>query len=256
MSELDNTENQQNNQEQGSQENQGSENQEQNNQDQEQNNQENQGSENAEANENQNANNANGESNQQQENSSENQGENNQSEEDAEKAKLFGKPEKYDYSSVMPEGMKLNEEMASKFDTIASKYNMSQEGASEIMALQVEHTQRIQKQIVEAQAKAVEDKVAGYVQALKEDKEIGGANLVANLTVANLAASKLMDSEAQELLAQTGLNNHPKFVKMFYELGKMMQEDNIMNANNHTSEKPTNTAADLYGATTPDKKVR
>jgi len=35
----------------------------------------------------------------------------------------------------------------------------------------------------------------------------------------------------QKLLNETGLNCHPKFVKMFYNIGKRMQNDSVYGTN-------------------------
>jgi len=265
MSDLYNTDNQEN-QEQEAQEGQSSEDQEQDNQEQgnQENDKENQSSENQADQGNQEEKPEDDANNQQEENPADkiekqekpDKPEDGQEEQDEEKAKLFGKPDKYDYTGVLPEGMNLDESAATEFDGIASEYNMSQEGASKIMALAAKHTEQTVKKVLDAQAQALEAKVATYVQSLREDKEIGGAKLNDCLITANLAASKMMDAEMQELFAQSGLNNHPKFVKMFMEQGNLMKEDHILDANNHSSEKQKTTAAAMYGDTTPDKKVK
>jgi len=264
MSDLYNTDNQENQeqdaQKEGSSEDQENENQEQGNQEQDK---ENQDSENQADQGGQEEKPTDDADNQQEENPADKiekqekpEKSEGQEEPDEEKAKLFGKPDKYDYTGVLPEGMNLDESAATEFDGIASEYNMSQEGASKIMALAAKHTEQTVKKVLDAQAQALEAKVATYVQSLREDKEIGGAKLNDCLITANLAASKMMDAEMQELFAQSGLNNHPKFVKMFMEQGNLMKEDHILDANNHSSEKQKTTAAAMYGDTTPDKKVK
>lgn len=140
---------------------------------------------------------------------------------------LFGKPETYDYKELLPEGMELNKEVTEKFNSIAEKLNLSQKGASDLMALAVELTQQAQSNTQEAINQAFEAKKAEYIKALESDKEIGGFKLEETLTVANLAYEKFATKEVQDLLAESGLNAHPQVVKMFNNIGKQIKEDTI-----------------------------
>ena len=166
------------------------------------------------------------------------------------KKELFGKPEKYEYE--MPEGYSLNEELTSEFNEIAGKYDMSQKGANELMALAVKLTQQTQTKIEDAYAQAHEARKSEYQKALVNDKEIGGAKLDENLKVANLAYVKFAPQEVQDILLETGLNAHPQIVKMFVSIGKQIQHDTIHDGNSPSGEQRS--AADiLYGNTTGKK---
>lgn len=149
---------------------------------------------------------------------------------------LFGKPEQYDYKEVLPEGMELNQEMTTKFNEIASNLDLSQKGASELMSLAIELTQQTQQNIAEAYKQNLETKKADYAKSLKVDKELGGAKLNDTLKTATLAYNKFASDEIKDILAQTGLDNHPGVVRIFHELGKQMENDNI-HSGNPVSEK-------------------
>ena len=55
--------------------------------------------------------------------------------------------------------------------------------------------------------------------------------LNSTMRTANIAYTQFADNDVQQLLSETGLNCHPKIVKMFYNIGKKMQNDSILNAN-------------------------
>ncbi len=155
-------------------------------------------------------------------------------------AELFGKPESYDYKEVkLPEGMNLNEDMTGKFNDYASKMNLSQKGANDLMAMAVELTEQTQKQTVAQLNQLNEAKIENYKQLLNADKEVGGAKLKETLTTANLAYEAFADEPTRELLAESGLTVHPKIVKMFHTIGLQMKQDNIHISKNPVGDKRT-----------------
>ena len=147
---------------------------------------------------------------------------------------LFGKPENYDYKDVtLPEGMQLDEKMTGKFSEYATKLNLSQKGANDLMTMAVELTEQTKQQTLEAMGKLTEAKIESYKQLLRTDKEIGGAKLNETLKTATLAYDAFADQETQELLAEAGLTVHPKVIKMFQAIGSQMQQDKV-----HVSKNP------------------
>ena len=162
-------------------------------------------------------------------------------------AEYFGKPEKYDYSELqLPEGMTLNKDTTEKLNGFIDKFDMSQKGANELMSLAIEHTQGVQKQLEQAFAQAIEAEKASYKEALNKDKEIGGAKLKESLSIANEAYEKFASDDYLKLMEEKGLNNHPAVVKVFYQIGKLVKDDDIHAGGNPPKEdKPL---ADLmYG---------
>ena len=149
-----------------------------------------------------------------------------------EENELFGKPENYDYKDVkLPENMQLDEAMTGKFTEYASKLNLSQKSANEIMAMAVELTGQTQKQTVEAMEKLQEAKIESYKVLLNKDNEVGGANLKESLSTANLAYDAFFqDEDLRIMLADAGLTVHPKFIKALKSIGVQMKDDSI-----HTS---------------------
>lgn len=59
----------------------------------------------------------------------------------------------------------------------------------------------------------------------EKDPEIGGANFKANVGVANQALKQFATPEFTALLRGSGLGAHPEVVRVFYRIGKAMQQD-------------------------------
>ena len=152
---------------------------------------------------------------------------------------FFGKPEAYDYKDVkLPENMQLDANMTGKFNEYAAKLNLSQKGANDLMAMAVELTQKTQQQTVEAMGKLQEAKIEGYRQLLNSDKEVGGANLKESIATANVAYDAFFpDEELRTMLAEGGLNVHPKFIKALKAIGSQMKNDTIHSSGNPAAEK-------------------
>lgn len=145
---------------------------------------------------------------------------------------FFGKPEKYDYSGIeLPENYCYDEALLNEFNELAGKYNLSQKSANELMSMAVKLTQLMGTNYSKTMAEQQRQQIENYKRNLLNDREIGGANFERTMRTANVAYIQFADNEVRNLLAQTGLNCHPKVVKMFYDIGKRMQNDSIYGVN-------------------------
>ncbi len=144
----------------------------------------------------------------------------------------FGKPEKYDYSGVqLPENYCYDEGLLNEFNELAGRYNLSQKGANELMSMAVKLTKLTGDNYSKTMAEQQRQKIDEFKRALVNDREIGGANFNKTMRTANTAYTQFADDELQTLLSETGLNCHPKVVKMFYNIGKKMQNDLLYGVN-------------------------
>lgn len=145
----------------------------------------------------------------------------------------FGKPEVYDYKDVeLGPDFEYDEALLKDFNDIAAKYNLSQKSANELMKMAVRLSKQTKDNLDAAYAATTHSKIQSYKDALINDNEIGGKNLADSLKVANTAYEKFADDEVQTIFANSGLNHHPKIVKMFMQIGKQMQNDTIHPAGN------------------------
>ena len=144
----------------------------------------------------------------------------------------FGRPEVYDYKDViLDKDLKYDESLLKDFNDLAAKYNLSQKGANELMTMAVRLTKQNQKYFEKALSETTQSQIQSYKDMLNNDREIGGRNLESSLKAANIAYKQFASDEVQDLFSNTGLNYHPQIVKMFMNIGKRMQSDNIYSSN-------------------------
>lgn len=137
-------------------------------------------------------------------------------------------PETYAEFDI-PEGMPVDEKATEQFSEVAKDLGLTQEQAQKLVSLEAERMTQMQATSEEAQATVV----AGWVDEVKADPEIGGANLDANLGIAKAAVETfasdelkaLMDMPSAENPKGIGLGNHPAMIRHFYKLGTQMSED-------------------------------
>ena len=150
----------------------------------------------------------------------------------------FGKPEFYDYSDFnLPENYGYDEALLNEFNELAGRYNLSQKGANEIMSMAVKLSQLTGDNYSKTMAEQQRQQTDGFRHALLTDSEIGGYRLGNVMATANIAYSHFVDPQTQIILQQAGLNCHPGIVKMFYKIGKQMQNDAVLGANISVPQK-------------------
>jgi len=164
--------------------------------------------------------------------------------------KIFGKPEKYDYSKYSSlEEFAWDEDLMNKFSPIAQKLNLSQESLEILLDLALEMSKK-QKDLYEkdAQAKYYDD-VMSFNKLFNEDNELPKVNsleMKSYLDVANGAYSDFTTPKLKEIFEKTGLVYHPELIKMFHEIGELSKEDNLSHCGTPGIEELT-PAQILYG---------
>lgn len=158
-------------------------------------------------------------------------------------------PEKYDFAALkLPDGIALNPELIEAISPVFKKYGLTQEAASELVETHA-------KALATAEAAAEVKREADFKEWMKTNitnyqtqlKSEWGSAHDANVVIAQKGMARVFSAEAKKLLDDTGLGNHPEFVKAFYQVGKMVSEDNPPNG-----QKPAGTKSNaevFYGAT-------
>ncbi len=131
-----------------------------------------------------------------------------------------GAPETYADFKV-PEGVEVNQPVLDAFKVLAKKHNLTQEGAQELIDLQVKHVQGI----TEGLQKTFEDTKAEWK---KEAIAALGADYKKELVFASRAIEKFGTAELRVFLNQTGTGNHKDLVNFFVAVGKAISEDHIV----------------------------
>lgn len=148
-------------------------------------------------------------------------------------------PEKYDFA--MPEGFELNQEVAGEFEAYARELNLPQDKAQAVVDMGVKLMQSAQSK----QAEMYQQTQEQWRNEVVNDKEIGGQALAENLSY----AAKVLDTFAPDLrgvLDETGLGNHPAFVKAFVKIGKAISEDRLVGGAQQTPGAVSDPAAKLF----------
>jgi hypothetical protein len=150
-------------------------------------------------------------------------------------------PEAYADFDV-PETVIVDTELMGEFKSAAKDIGLSQEQAQHLASMGAKMAQKITEQAATAQA----ERIAAWEAETKADKEIGGAQLEANLATAKKALDAFGSPELSTLLVETGIGNHPAIIKAFVKAGKAMSEDTLMPSSAQVPSAQTSIAQKLY----------
>jgi hypothetical protein len=142
-------------------------------------------------------------------------------------------PDKYE-DFEFPEGYSPNPEAVSKATDLFKELNLNQAQAQKLVSLNIEH----QKSEQDRSTKAWTDTMAEWKSSASNDKEFGGANLTASLGTAKTAVDSFGSAEFKEMLELTGVGNHPEMVRFLVKVGKVVQDDKILQGSGTTGSPP------------------
>lgn len=154
-----------------------------------------------------------------------------------------GKPEKpdgYDFTGLLPEGVDVGEERLKAFQEAFHKANLLPGQFKEVVSA---YAQDLQAQ-VQAQQELVQKSVQDMSTTLKTE---WGRDLESNLSVAEQAFEEHADDELKELVKTNPLvANNPALIKIFYQLGKLNAEDQVRqgqgSGGSHNTQSPGSVA--------------
>ncbi len=122
---------------------------------------------------------------------------------------------------TLPEGYTKSERF-DQFTDWAKEAGINQSQAEKLIALYAEDL----KHIVEADKAVVEKMNADWINEVKADKELGGANLaVVKQTISKVLDNPdLADPKLREALDVTGAGNHPAVIRSLYRMAQKLTE--------------------------------
>ena len=143
---------------------------------------------------------------------------------DATDKPIEGVPEKYDLK--MGEGVELDQETLELFTPIFKELGLENEGVQKLADVYVPLAQNIEEQV---RQKSLEE----FSEMKKEWKAETLNQLGADSDKQLAVCAKAIDTfgggdEARELLDQTGIGNHPVFVRMMINAGNTIKEDTFI----------------------------
>lgn len=151
-----------------------------------------------------------------------------------------GAPEKYEFK--FDDGVKIDDAIMTEFSGIAKEMNLSQANAQKLAnfyaAKMTAHGA--------AQEAAWAATVKEWGDQVRTDKEIGGANLDANIALARKVLDRHGSPELRQMLDTTGAGNHPALVRLLVKVGKDMGEDAIQPGGGDNKGSEVSAAKRLY----------
>jgi len=147
---------------------------------------------------------------------------------------------------TLPQDSQLGEAHLEKTVAEAKKLGLSKEGAQALL----ERDNATIQAHTEAQDAAKDEIVDGWLQLVKDDKDLGGTKEKTEATA--ILVKKVVDrfgSKAlKEKLVETGLGNYPELVRFFRDVGKSMTAEQLVLPGASAVTKDTRTPAErLYG---------
>lgn len=173
-----------------------------------------------------------------------------------EKESKAEKPAPVDYEKWAPKevaGVKRPEPTVKAFREAGKKFGLSAEQMQGLVDFDDERTKVLAQEYREEHERTT----AGWLEAAKADKSIGGAKWSETTADLERVMTKFgADAEFKKLLDESGYGNHPAFIRVFAAIGKAMREDKLVGgakgAGAGATKKPTLPEL-LYGSSAPAK---
>lgn len=156
--------------------------------------------------------------------------------------KPAGAPETY-ADFTLPEGFQAAGPVLDEFKATAKALNLPQEAAQQVVNLGTKLVEQTQQQMRDAWTATQTQ----WVNTIKTDAEIGGAQMNERVAVAVKALDRFGSPDLRKALEETGMGNHPEIVRAFYRVGLAISEDTLVTST--TKAAGQKDAADiLYGS--------
>jgi hypothetical protein len=124
----------------------------------------------------------------------------------------------------MPDGVDIDSTAAEEFTTLAKELKLPAAEAQRVADIAIKMAQR--------QAEQTAKVVQGWADQSRADKEFGGDNLDANLAIAKKAIDAFGSPDLRALLNESGLGNHPEFIRFALKAGKAISDDTFVKGGN------------------------
>lgn len=136
----------------------------------------------------------------------------------AEQQPKAGAPEAYEFKAA--EGQTFDPEFVKSYSEVARELNLTQEAAQTM----IDKVGPVLAQQQQAQIAQVRN---DWAEASKVDAEFGGAKFNENLAIAKQSIDKFATPEFKKMLDDTGLGNHPEWIRYCYRVSKAFSPDNF-----------------------------
>lgn len=134
----------------------------------------------------------------------------------AEEPPKAGAPEVYEFKAA--EGQTFYPEFVKSYSEVARELNLTQEAAQTMI-------DKVGPVLEQRQAAQIAQVRNDWAEASKVDAEFGGAKFNENLAIAKQSIDKFATPEFKKMLDDTGLGNHPEWIRYCYRVSKAFSPD-------------------------------
>lgn len=146
------------------------------------------------------------------------------------------------YEFTLPEGYEVAEEQRAEFAAVLGKHQATPELAQDLVNLMVARDTKMQ-QAQQAEFRGVQE---GWLNDVKNDPEIGGAQFGDTKRLARAGAMAIGGDPLIALFRQAGINSHPVVVRALRAVGEMHSEDRLVTSRERTPEEPAPVANRMF----------
>lgn len=166
-------------------------------------------------------------------------------------AKPAGEAAPVEYDLKLPENSALTKEDLDALSKQAKEQGLTKEQAEARLKAENDVAVRTVARAKQQQESLVKTEQSKWPEMIKADSELGGEKYNETVALASRAFKATASPELQKIIRDSGLGNHPEYVRQMARIGRMMAEDTVIagRSGGVSREKPT--AEALYGATTP-----
>ena len=136
----------------------------------------------------------------------------------AEQQPKAGAPEVYEFKAA--EGQTFDPEFVKSYSEVARELNLTQEAAQTMI-------DKVGPVLAQQQAAQIAQVRNDWAEASKVDAEFGGAKFNENLAIAKQSIDKFATPEFKKMLDDTGLGNHPEWIRYCYRVSKAFAPDTL-----------------------------
>ena len=141
-----------------------------------------------------------------------------------------GVPDSYTFDA--PEGIEVNETILEEYKGVAKELGLTQKQFDGLAKYDLERTQASQQ----AATDGWNERVNGWREAARADKEFGGEAYDANVKIAMTAVNRFGDADLKALLKSPGENNpeglavgnHPAMLRFLHRIGKALADPDFV----------------------------
>lgn len=133
-----------------------------------------------------------------------------------------GAPEQYQ-DFKLPDGFEIDKADLAELTPLLQEVGATQEQAQHLIDLQT----KVMQKASDAQQKVWADTQSDWRDTAQNDEEYGKGKYNESVGLARKAVREIGGAGLSKALDETGMGNHPEFIRFFYRVGKAIGEDSF-----------------------------